>query len=1110
MKARAFLKTVLVPAMLLLAHGLASVSAQAEEAPGTVVLPVIAGKDIRFTALTGEEGLPSGNVFGITQDGQGFLWFATSDGLSRYDGYSFRTFRFERGNSNSPSSSSLVGIERGQGNVLWLATTSGGVDRFDSVTETFTHYRHDPNDTNSLSGSGIHIYCLHEDRQGALWVGTTDRGLNRLDPATGTFTHYRHDSQEANSLSSDRIESIYQDSGGMMWIGTSDAGLNRLDPVSGQITRYLPNPVDPHALPDAMVQAMYEDRAGTFWVATLKAFATLDRQTGRFTRYAIAPAQPDAGRLNAIMHFHDDAAGNLWLGTRGAGILKFDRRQRRVVQYKSDPADPHSLRNNFVGSLHEDPSGTLWVGTLGGGANVFSTRPPKFAHYKHEADNPNSVADNFIFSIFEDQAGLVWIGTSRTLNRWDRRSNTWQVYRDAPTNPAGITTGSVTATQEDLDGTLWFGTYRGGLNRFDPKTGHFKAYRFDASDPHSLSDDIIRSLYRDSSGVLWVGGWFNGLNRFDRTTETFQRYPHDPGNPGSLGGGSVTDIYEDRARTLWVATEGGGLNRFDPATETFKRFKHDPRNLASLANDDVRVLYEDRAGQFWVGTAGGLCMFDRANGTCAVYTEKEGLPNNTIEGILEDEEGNLWISTNNGLSRFNPKTKAFRNYDLSDGLQSNEFNVFTAFCKSPHTGEMYFGGINGFNVFDPRRVVDDPFKPPVVLTDFRLFGQSVPVGGTSVLPRPINQVDRLTLPHDQNSLSFEFAALSYVAPAKNRYRYKLAGFDADWRDVDSRERLAVYTGLDAGDYVFRVQGSNDDGVWNEQGTSIAITITPPWWQTWWFRVSGATALLALAYAGYGLRVRSIQKRSLRLEKQVAERTAQLEAANRELEAFSYSVSHDLRAPLRGIDGFSQALLDDYAEKLDEEGRGHLHRVRSAAQRMGHLIDDMLRLAHINRSEMRWSEVNLSQMAGLVAAELKKSEPGRQVEFVIAPGCVAHGDADLLRIVLENVLGNAWKYTGRKPSARIEFGVQGTPDGPAYFVRDNGCGFDMKYVHQLFGTFQRLHDASQYPGTGVGLASVQRVIHRHGGRVWIEGKVDEGTTLHFTLPKRRSPPNTGES
>lgn len=1136
-------RAVTLASVVLLLLASAPTPVRADDTAVGLTLPVVAGGDIRFTVLTGDEGLASGNVYGIAQDKRGFLWFATGDGLSRYDGYSFRTYRFERGNPNSLASNTVQAILEGQGGVLWLGTTGGGVDRFDPATETFTHFKHDQNDPNSLSGNNIPPYGLVQDRQGALWVGTIDSGLNRLDPATGTFKHYRHDPKDANSLSSDSILSVYQDSGGIMWIGTSDAGLNRLDPVSGQITRYVANPDDPYALPSVRVDATYEDRAGTFWVGGDKGFGSLDRQTGRFTRYAVAPDRPDAANLNAVSRFYEDAAGNLWLGPGGGGILKFDRQQRQVVQYKHDAGDPHSLSNNFVNYFHEDPSGTMWVGTLGGGANAFSTRPPKFAVYRHEASNSNSVADNFILSVFEDHTGVVWIGNDRTLNRWDRQSNTWQVYRNDPNNPTSISNGSVTATVEDPDGTLWFGTFLGGLNRFDPKTGQFKAYRFNANDSHSLGDDIVRSLYRDSSGVLWVGGWNSGLSRFDRTTETFQRYLPDPADPTSLSAGSIDDIYEDSAKTLWFATEGGGLNRFDAATGKFTRFQNDPQNLASLPDDAVRVLYEDHSGQFWVGTAAGLCAFDRAKGTCTVYTTKEGLPNDTIEGILEDGQGNLWISTNNGLSRFNPKTKTFRNYDVLDGLQSNEFNVFTAFYKSPRTGEMYFGGINGFNVFDPSKVTDDPFVPPVVLTDFRLSGKSVPVGGASVLQANIDKTKSLTLNYDQNSLSFEFAALSYVAPNKNQYRYKLEGFDPDWRMVDSKQRLAVYTNLDPGTYAFRVQGTNEDGVWSDEGTAITVTINPPWWETWWLRIVLALALIVLAVAAYQYRVRSLRRRTLVLENQVVQRTHELEvakdaaeAANRAKTAFLANMSHELRSPLTAMLGQTERVLR--RRGLPTDVRSALAIVLRSGDHLRTLINQVLDLSKIEAGAAVMQEAPFDLT--VLASELDEtfghlaSAKGVRLRIDIAADVPRglEGDGLKVRQVLINLLSNAIKFTSagevalavtRAPvdEAATGQGAQAaeavrvppaagsvpTKEGAApercsllFSVRDTGPGIAEDELPKLFAAFSQA-DAGRRAreGTGLGLAISRTYVELMGGELQIQSKVGEGTTLTFGLP-----------
>ncbi|WP_210823023.1 two-component regulator propeller domain-containing protein [Hydrogenophaga aromaticivorans] len=1103
MNARTSAGTLVVPLLMVLALlGPVPTPAHGGSAPDAVRLSVAPGKDTQFTALTGEAGLPSGNVYGIAQDTQGFLWFATGDGLSRYDGYTFRNFRFDRNNPNSLGHNTVVAIRPGRGGVLWLGTTGGGVDRFDPATETFTHYRNDPGNPSSLSSNSISEGSVYEDPEGVLWVGTTDSGLNRLDLATGAVTYFRHIPRDANSLSSNNIESLYQDSQRILWIGTADAGLNRLDPVTGRITRYPSSPNDPHTLPSPRVHGMHEDRAGRFWVLTDGGLVSLDRRTGRFTRFAITTGLRDAASLNATKDVHEDAHAVLWLGTEGAGVLKFDPAQRHLVQYRNEPADPHSLRNNFISSFWEDPSGTLWVGTLGGGANKLYTRPPKFARHRHGQD-ANSVADNFILSVFEDRNGIVWIGNDRTLNRWDRSSNTWRTFRNDPNDPTSISNGSVTATQEDPDGTLWFGTYNGGLNRFDPRTNRFKAYRTNPNAPQALSDDIIRALYRDSNGVLWAGGWNNGLNRFDRAKETFRQFRHDPGNPASLGGGSVTDIYEDRAHTLWVATEGGGLNRFDPATEAFKRYRSDPKDLSSLPDDAVRVLLEDRSGRFWVGTAGGLCAFDRINGICtAVYTQKEGLPNNTIEGILEDERGNLWISTNNGLSRFNPGTKTFRNYDVLDGLQSNEFNVFTAFHKSARTGEMYFGGINGFNVFDPARIDNNPFVPPVVLTDFRLFGKSVPVGGQDpVLAKNINRTDELTFPHFQNSLSFEFSALSYVAPTKNRYRYRLEGFDKDWREVGSNERLAVYTSLPAGQYLFRVQGSNEDGVWNGQGTSLKVTITPPWWATWWFLCLLLALLLGLAFGGDRLRVMRLKRYSQKLERDVTERTAELAAKNKELEAFSYSVSHDLRAPLRHIDGYLTLLKESAAPMLDQDNLRHIETIARATRRMGMLIDDLLSFSRMGRQEMSKTAVDLGDLVAEVVQEMAPETEGRDIDWYIAELPVVTGDRAMLRVVLVNLISNALKFTQKRERAEITIGC--LPDQATetvVFVRDNGAGFDMRYHDKLFGVFQRLHRMEEFQGTGIGLANVFRIVARHGGRAWAEGAVDFGATFYFSLPK----------
>ena len=871
-------------------------------APDAVPLAVVSGHDLRFGVLAAGQGLPSASVFGVAQDRHGFLWFATGDGLVRYDGYSTRVFRSDRNNENSLANNSMVGLIAGRDGVLWLATIGGGVDRFDPQSERFRHFRHQPTNPDSLSANTVQRSGLVEDHGGMIWVATRDSGLNRIDPATGRVNRYRHIPSDETSLSSDRLCAAYVDSAGVLWVGTDGAGLNRVDPATGRVTRFLPDLTNARAVPNAPITALLEDREGGFWVGTDSGFGSFDRTTGVFTPYPIGVGRPEEAGLNSVNALLEDQAGTLWLGTDGAGLLRFDRARRVVTQYVKDSASPNNLSDNAVSSLHQDPSGTIWTGTLGGGASSFSVRPEKFAHYKHEPSNPNSLTDNSVLSIFEDHTGAVWIGTDHALNRWDRRTNSWRAYRNDPAHPGSISNGSVTAVVEDPDGTLWFGTFLGGLNHYDPRTNAFTAYRFDAKNRQSIGDDIIRSLYRDAQGRLWVGGWNNGLSRYDPATGDFQRYTHDAGRADSLSSGTVTNIYQDRAQTLWVATEGGGLDRFDPSTQTFTAFLNDPKNPRSLPDNTVNVLYEDRSGRFWVGTANGLCAFDRVTGTCTVYTDRQGMPNNAVQGILEDRHGQLWISTRRGLTRFDPTTETFRSYDVRDGLQSNEFNLFTASYASLRSGELYFGGSNGFNVIDPDKATDNPFVPPVVITEFRLFDTPVQPGDGSVLTRAVADTTQVTLRHDQNSVSFAFSALSYVAPEKNRYRYLLQGFDAGWHTADSINRMAVYTNLDPGTYAFRVQGTNEDGIWNDKGATLDFVVLPPWWATWWFRLLAAGSVGCVAYGVYALRVRAMRHRNAELEQQVAQRTADLEAAKEQLERLSVTDALTSLANRRRFDG----------------------------------------------------------------------------------------------------------------------------------------------------------------------------------------------------------------
>jgi signal transduction histidine kinase/ligand-binding sensor domain-containing protein/CheY-like chemotaxis protein len=839
---------------LFLAFCTLALSSETRATTPLVRLPVVEGKDIRFTHLSTEKGLSQSVVESIVQDDQGFMWFGTQDGLDRYDGYEFKIYKHEADNSGL-SGGTVTALFKDRSGALWVGEDQF-LDRLDPVTQKITGYRSDPRNPTNLSGR---VYGITQGPEGQMWLATSS-GLDRLDPTTGMFTHYRHDPDDPRSLDSNGpmldIRFVGFDRSGRLWVETS-AGLNSFDEKTGKATRYsqLRNRNEYH------VQGVYEDRSGTLWIHSREdsGLGTFDPKTGTFVRYAFQTSDsgtPTAERVTAVL---EDRNGVLWFGTGGSGLMKWDRRRGVVIRYRNHPEDPESLSNNFVLSLCEDHEGNIWAGTGGGGVNRFSATPSGFISYHKKAGDKNSLDQNFVLSVFEDSHRELWIGNDGVLNRVDQETGQFTFYRHNDADPSSISHGAVLSTVEDRSRILWFATHRGGLNSFDRRTGRFKAYRYKPSDPNSPKSDVIMRLLLERGDVLWLG-IDHGVDRFDLKTKRFSHYPE---LINKLAGTRISSMAEDHQGNLWLGTVDGGLRRFNPTTGEYRDYANNPENPGTLSSNRVHALYVDRAGVLWVGTQQGLNKFDAYKDTFTAYGEQDGLPNNTIQGILEDRKGNLWVSTNNGLAKFNPTTKEVRNYYAPDGVAGSEFNSWGTPFQSP-SGEMFFPGVKGLTTFFPDNVVENSYTPPVVLTDFQLFGIPVPVGGHSPLHQSISVTDSLVLTHAQSIFSFQFSALSYADPERNRYRYRLEGLETKWNETDSARRFVTYTTLSPGQYTFRVQGSNNRGLWNESGVNIRIRILPAWWNTWWFRVTAVVFLLGLVWFVYHLRVRSIERRNREL------------------------------------------------------------------------------------------------------------------------------------------------------------------------------------------------------------------------------------------------------
>lgn len=834
------------------------------QAPNVIDSPNF-NRSIRFEHISLEQGLSQSVINVIFQDSKGFLWIGTEDGLNRYDGYGFKVYKPEDDNEDSLSNRWITSIVEDKNGYIWIGTRQGGLNRFDPRSGLFTVFKHDPADNNSLSNNRINTLFISKDN--ILWVGT-DSDLDQFDPSSETFVHYLSDEDGLKNP----ITALFQDSTGFLWIGIRDNGLYQLNESTNSIKAFTTGR-NTNTLSDNNITSITEDSENNLWVSTQNGLNRFQPKTQKFIRYNHRPDNPESISSDDVNHLYVDHNGILWIATSD-GLDIYNSQLNQFIHYRHEPENPGSVSNNLILSIFEDRGDVMWIGTNGGGLNKYNRKQDEFAYYRGDLSNPNSLSGNLISAIFVEPNSTVWIGTLDSgLNRFSPSTGDFKQYHNDPLNPSSLSSDQIYSIIVDRHGALWIGTAN-GLDLFDPVTG--RSRRFEpVEDGNSLSGSPVYAIYEDRKGMIWLGT-SKGLDQFNPATETFTSYKHDSQNPNSLSASPVVAIKEDLQGDLWVGTMDEGLDRFQHVAKNFVHYKNRRGDPKSLGNDSILSIYESKNGTLWVGTAGGgLNRYDLKTDSFTSFTEKDGLPNNVINGILEDKENNLWVSTNYGLSRFNPFTNEFRNYTVSDGLQSNEFNS-NAHAITVH-GEMYFGGINGINFFDPLAISTDTYVPPIVLTSLTRNGEPME---TDV---QVEALEKFTLQWPNNSFEFEFAALSYSQPNKNLYAYKLENFDNSWNDLGTKHN-SLYTNLPGGTYTLKLRGSNSDGIWNNTGRSIQVTVIPPIWETWWFLSLSVLALGSMVAAGYRWRINTIESRNRQLENLVQRRTSDLEKRTRDIEA----------------------------------------------------------------------------------------------------------------------------------------------------------------------------------------------------------------------------------